>query len=193
MFKTVALSFTIPVGAVAGYCYTVSRRDQSEKLHVTLDLDHTLLQSFRKKNMANTNNTNLRKHDFEILDEDRTYLVWVRPFCVPTLWFLSKMFNVHMFTAASKDYGEAMIEQLPKRFLKTYYVDSCHVKGSHGKDISIITKEKNILIDDQLRNRTLEQEFYHIPMYYRFMRFDFELPKLCAWLVMWQLQHDLKV
>lgn len=160
--SSLALS-SIAVGSTIGtYCFIVAKRPESEKLHIVLDLDNTILQSYPKKDYHNYNFKHVRKHDYEILDENEGYFVWYRPFCHVTLWFLSKMFNVHMFTAATKDYGEACLEKVPDVFIQKLYRESVTKKDSHGKDLLLITDQKAILVDDQLRNKTGNQEFYHI-------------------------------
>lgn len=189
----------IGVTTTASYCVTVARRPQSEKLHVVLDLDATILQSFPVKGLKNINHSNVRKHDHLILEDQEDdgnksgYLIWHRPFAHLSLWFLNKMFVVHLFTAATKDYGEACLQSFPGLFEnQKFYRESVTEKDSHGKDLSLITNDTNraILVDDQARNRTGDQGFYHIPPYTRFVSFDFELPKLCAWTVYWQFTHD---
>jgi TFIIF-interacting CTD phosphatase-like protein len=110
------------------------------------------------------------------------YYVWHRPFAHASLWFLNQLFNVHVFTAATKDYGESCIEAFPGYFEKQrFYRDSVTKKDSHGKDLSLIVDDlsKIVLVDDQARNRTNDQLFYHIPPYTRFIKLDFELPKFC--------------
>lgn len=169
----------------------VARRPDSQKLHIVMDLDSTILESYPVKSLGNINHSNVRKHDHVILDEK--YLIWHRPFAHASLWFLNKLFIVHAFTAATKDYGEACLEHFPGIFVnQRLFRESVTNTGSHGKDLSLINTEKDkiVLVDDQARNRTGDQGFYHIPPYTRFVRFDFELPKLCAWAVYWQYQHD---
>jgi hypothetical protein len=200
VLKYSSLTGAIGATATAGYCVVVSRRPASEKLHVVLDLDATILQSFPVKSLKNINHSNVRSHDHTIMDEEddggkEGYLIWHRPFAHSSLWFLNQLFVVHLFTAATKNYGEACLHSFPGLFEnQRFYRESVTQKDSHGKDLSLITldTDKIVLVDDQARNRTGDQGFYHIPPYTRFVRFDFELPKLCAWTVYWQISHDRK-
>jgi hypothetical protein len=188
------------VGAATttGYCVVVARRPTSEKLHIVLDLDATILQSFPVKHFKNINHSNVRTHDHIILDKEENgeqtgYLIWHRPFAHMSLWFLNQLFVVHLFTAATQNYGDACLYSFPGLFEnKRLYRDSVTQKDSHGKDLSLITHDVNrvVLVDDQARNRTRDQGFYHIPPYTRFVKLDFELPKFCAWALHWQLSYD---
>ncbi len=156
-----------------------------------------LIQPFYNhfKSLKNINHSNVRKHDHVIIDNDDEsgFLIWHRPFAHLSLWFLNQLFMVHVFTAATKNYGEACLENFPGSFVnQRFYRESVTQKESHGKDLNLITTESNkiVLVDDQARNRTGDQGFYHIPPYTRFVRFDFELPKLCVWTVYWQFLND---
>ena len=188
----------VPIATIGSYCGIISIRPESEKLHVVMDLDNTILQTVPIKGFKNINHSNAGKYHNLILSDgneesDKGYFVWHRPFAHWSLWFLNKLFVVHVFTAATRDYGESALEAFPGLFVnKRYYRDSVTQKNSHGKDLTLITSDKVVLVDDQLRNRTGEQEFYHIPPFSRFCRFDFELPKLCLWSVYWVFQHDIQ-
>jgi hypothetical protein len=232
----------VSVASMTGYCVSVSMRPASEKLHIVMDLDNTILQSFPVKAFANINHSNVRKHDHVLRSNvrkhehdlnDKDYFVWHRPFAHVSLWFLNKLFIVHVFTAATQEYAEACLQSFPGLFEnKRFYRESVTKKDSHGKDLRLIEESvsadnkkdlrlmedgrmglfentrlypesplkdlrlvedgKIILVDDQARNRTGDQAFYHIPPYSRFYSFDFELPKFCAWAVYWQFVHDFK-
>lgn len=203
IFIGTSISFATVTTTFAGYCYNISKRPDDQKLHIVMDLDITLLQSYPKKSLYNVNHSNLRKHDHEI----DNHLIWHRPFAHISLWFLNQLFVVHLFTAATKSYGEACIQSFPGMFEnKRLFRDSTNAAKArnamndasassdvaHGKDLSLIHHEMTrvVLVDDQARNRVGDQLFYHIPPYTRFNLFDFELPKLCVWAVHWQYKHD---
>lgn len=189
--KFMATTLGAAGASAAGYCATVARRPEEDKLHVAVDLDATILQSFPIESYDNLNHSNVRRHDHAI----PRYFIWHRPFAHWSLWFLNQLFVVHLFTAATQDYGEGCVESFPGMFgNKRLYRESVTQKDSHGKDLRLITDDpaKIVLVDDQKRNRTEDQGFYHIPPYTRFNDMDFELPKFCAWTVCWQVTYDLK-
>jgi hypothetical protein len=90
-----------------------------------------------------------------------------------------------------------VLAEFPDHFVnRRLFRGAVTTEGTHGKDLtsvvdeSLVTTGRVVLVDDQLRNRTGDQGFYHIPPFTRWRCFDFELPKLCAWSVWWCLKHD---
>lgn len=193
MKRAVTLGSSLLGISTVGYCVVVSQRPATEKLHIVMDLDSTILQTVKVNAFGNLNHGNVRDHDHQIGDEKDGYFVWHRPFAHSSLWFLNKLFVVHLFTAATKSYGEACLTQFPGLFENTRLFRESTKKETHGKDLTLITNDLNkiVLVDDQLRNRTGDQGFYHIPPYTRFLRVDFELLKFCLWALRWQFLHDI--
>lgn len=204
LVKSVLGSSAAGFSVLGSYCYTVSRRPSSEKLHVVMDLDGTIFQTYPIKFglsgeelPTNANHSGIKEYDnkviFEAIDGEKRsgYYVWYRPFANSTMWLLNKLFNVHVFTAATQRYAESCASIFPFNGLRLYR-ESVTEKDSHGKDLTLITSEKAVLVDDQLRNRTGDQEFYHIQPYIRFINLDFELPKFCLWAIRWNMQHDIQ-
>lgn len=124
-----------------------------------LDLDETLIYSTHKKEYKN------EKYDF-IIDED--YYVKKRPFVDEFLIEISNHFELAVWTAATRDYGEYIIKELFEKnnlSLKFFYSREKCVQKEHPrsmydyyaqryyiKDLNKIKKEfdlnKVLMLDD---------------------------------------------
>lgn len=150
---------------------------------IAFDLDGTLIHS-----MVNINNYNLnkfRKYDFSFRLDNDEYYTWIRPHTQLILPQLSEHFKLYVFTKASRRYADQVILQLFGKtdiFSGRFYRDSFFVHES--KNVKLITSEKIVLVDDNLTNRSGEDNeiFYHIPPYNFFSEKDSELAEFLFYL-----------
>jgi hypothetical protein len=95
---------------------------------------------------------------------------------------------MHVFTAATKEYADPVLEKLPDVFDIRLYRESV---TDVGKDLAKITNSQDIvLVDDQLRNKVGDQLFYHMPVYTRHLKFDIEMLRFAAWAIWWNIEAD---
>lgn len=94
--------------------------------------------------------------------------------------------HVHLFTAATPEYADNILDQsqfaLPKE--RRFYRDSCVDKRGYGKDLRAVVPlqqlGQSLLIDDRVRNRQPVQNLYYIPSYDPASAVDIELLKAFA-------------
>ena len=169
------------------YLKTIPKED---RLNITFDIDYTLIKSRSADTLEDVKLK--RKPDFTVLNNN--YYVWVRPFS-SIVKHISKVVNVHVFTAAKQNYADEILDNIYKDeniFDKKLYRKDC---DDLGKDLKKISNnlEKTILIDDKLYNKyDDDQKFYHIPQYHSDNTFDFELVKVFVFVMCLCVKEDIK-
>lgn len=166
---------TVVIGIGIGY-----KRPEHERFNLVFDLDGTLITS---KKIGKG-----KPQTIEPVMQHVGYNVWRRPHAQWTLSLLSKFTNLHMFTAATQDYADGIIDKaLPTaKFKSRFYRPSCVDTRAYGKDLLRVVETDqlatSILIDDRKFNQQPGQNFYHIPAYEKpdNQRFDTQLVKLVA-------------
>lgn len=154
----------------------LERRNTNEKLHVVMDLDHTLLHA--QKIDPDVNAVNIYKPNYVVSFGDfDTYRVYTRPFATLVLFLLSRTTNLHLFTAGDREYVEAVFQTTNwNQYFQT--VTTFDDVDMPPKDLTVITNSRAILVDDKKYNNQSGQLFYHIPQYKGYRRMDYELLKL---------------
>lgn len=176
---------------IAGSAFLIQKCKSKEKITVVMDLDNTLIHAQKIDHSVNT--ANMRKPHFAIsFDDSDSYRVWLRPFATIILAFLARTTNLHLFTAADRDYTDAILRQTKwEKYFQT--VTTYDDVDMPPKDLTLITLSPHtILVDDKSYNNTSGQLFYHIPQYKCYMRTDVELLKLIPVILMMYLQQDSK-
>ncbi|GFQ00033.1 ctd small phosphatase-like protein, partial [Phtheirospermum japonicum] len=129
------------------------------KKTVFLDLDETLVHS--------TPNFPPEKYDFvvrPVIDGQKVeFFVLKRPFVDEFLSFLSRDFEIVIFTAGIEEYASLVVDKLDWRNLISHrlYRDSCkEVEGKFVKDLCGIGREldKVVILDDNPNSYRLQPE-----------------------------------
>ncbi len=146
---------------------------------IAFDLDGTLAHTIRNAN--NYNLAKYRKFDFTFRINNTHYFTWVRPGTQTLLSVLAKDYKLYLFTKSSKIYADQIVHRMFNKepiFTNRFYKDS--FPSNEPKNVTLITTEKVILVDDNITNKTGEDNeiFYHIPPYNLFLENDNELHKL---------------
>jgi TFIIF-interacting CTD phosphatase-like protein len=156
---------------------------------IVFDLDNTLISSIKVKNYNQHNNMNIRPCDYTTnipnRCDDEQYNVWKRPYSSVALYFLSKVANVYIYTAATEDYAKDIITNIYPNFKpKNIYHRDHWIAYNKSKDLSIINNKNDdiILVDDKLFNNIKSQRFYHIPQYHYHNKGDTEMLRLVVWM-----------
>jgi TFIIF-interacting CTD phosphatase-like protein len=143
-------------------------------------------------------------------DNHKGYNVWIRPHARWTLRFLSLFANLHVFTAATQDYADGIIDKAfpPGLFKSRWYRPSCVDPKGYGKDLRQVvassqrassTSDKQqtetesgggnlehaLLVDDRLHNRVDTQHLFHIPSYHPENPLDMELIRVLVYVLLW--------
>lgn len=123
------------------------------KKNIFLDLDNTIISSEKIKDNENIDEMAGRAIFFEYVKMGNHYLICERPNLQPFLDFLFENYNVHVWTAASKDYGIFIIKNFitkhyPNRQIKTFLFDH-HCKLSQKilnspKSLEMLWSEWNL-------------------------------------------------
>lgn len=122
---------------------------QADKKLLVLDLDETLVHTFLQDAPEGCQQVNVN-----ILDKaDKTMFFKVRPGCMEFLHKAAQVFDIYVFTAASANYANAVIDRLDpdnKIFKGRYYSDSCtRVNQYTIKDLSIFNRDlKDVILVD---------------------------------------------
>lgn len=156
---------------------------------IVFDLDNTLISSVKVKNYNQYNNMNIRTCDYTTnipnRSDDEQYNVWKRPYSSIALYFLSKVANIYIYTAATEDYAKDIITNIYPDFKPKYIYNRDHwISYNKTKDLSIVCNRTDdiILVDDKLSNNVKSQRFYHIPQYHYHNKSDMEMLRLVVWM-----------
>lgn len=128
-------------------------------------------------------------------NKSEQYHVWLRPFCVSSLIFLSKFNNVYLFTKASEKYTEKICN---KTNINKYFISKNFAKCSNSvcKDLNLIypnvKNEMILLIDDNKINNCNNQNIYHISNYTFYKKYDIELLLVCFHILKINMLNDIK-
>lgn len=135
-----------------------------EKCNIFLDLDNTLISSIKYNTLNDTyRNLKCKSHIFNF-----EYIIYERPYVQKLLTFLFKYFNVHVWSAASKDYvlfivDKVILENYPNRKINlVLYSDHCKISmitfnNKTPKDLRLLwdkinnkvfNKNNTFIIDD---------------------------------------------
>ena len=93
-------------------------KQNNKEFNVILDLDNTIIcaveMDYYKKNKDKMGllDTNLKYEDF-----DNSYRIYQRPHLEEFLTFVFRNFNVAIFTAASKDYGLFILDNIIRKII----------------------------------------------------------------------------
>lgn len=156
---------TVGCAGVAGW--SVAHRPVDRKINIVFDLDHTLFYATRLKDDSVSQ---LHSPDFDVtLSTRERYIGWNRPFALTMLKILSHFNNLYVFTAATQEYADAILQQAHRtiptvHFERKLYRDSCQ----RGKDLTKLGSgelHRSLLVDDRLENRVHRQHFYHVEPY----------------------------
>ena len=100
--------------------------------------------------------------------------------------------NIYLFTKATKPYTDEILlrTDLDKYFKEKKYRDECRGTCKDLEKFNIDIK-KSILIDDSLSNRCGKQNFYHIPRFNCYTKYDYEFFKLFGYLIWLNIKNDL--
>ena len=123
-----------------------------EKPCIAFDLDNTLIYSTELPT---------KDYKFECIVKNKRYYVHVRPGAIEILEKLSETFEIFIFSASAKEYGEKIIAQIAPFIPKTkcFFKDSCIFKFGYAiKDLKLLKRpmEKIILVDDILGSGSLQ-------------------------------------
>lgn len=192
--KYIGLGIGTSTLIIAPIAYHKINLPPEQKINVVFDLDQTLIYSKKSRYYNRHNMTNYKNYNwiFKYIDDDnktKGYHVWARPYVYMVLPILSALTNVHLYTRASEDYTEDILDGLNirKYFLTLNY---CLYNQKHkdvNKVIDVnINKNLSILVDDDMKNRHSNQEFIHIPQYYPHNLYDYELLKVLV-KILWRI------
>lgn len=163
-------------------CYPIYKFNKTKKLNIVLDMDETLLHTYRKDKYNDYNNSNLNKSSIE----SEHHVIFPRPFLHSFLFYTSKFANLYLMTKSTRKHADIILEKLEIQdyfIKKKYREDLTH----HCKDLGLLIDRnqitKSILIDDKKSNQCENQELYHIPKYTMYVKYDYELVKLFFYLL----------
>jgi hypothetical protein len=167
-------------GSLGTYVYWYHLTQKTDKINLVFDLDHTLIRS---KSSDQLQYLNIKNPAFFILNEE--YCVWTRPY-YRVLNLLNKITHLHLFTAATKNYADEIVNNMYYDIFKTrLYRESC----PEYKDLNLI-HDNSILVDDKSYNRYNNQHFYHIKQYDINNHYDVELIKLFIYILKIYIRQD---
>jgi hypothetical protein len=141
-------------------------KQNNKEFNVILDLDNTIICAveidYYKKNKDKMGllDTNLKYEDF-----DNAYRIYQRPHLEEFLTFVFRNFNVAIFTAASKDYGLFILDNIIRKiipdqelsfFFYDYHTDLSRKYYNSPKDLRLLwhkfpttfEQHNTIIIDD---------------------------------------------
>lgn len=184
MKKALCLGSVVGTGLYWNHLTLIPKKD---KFNIVFDLDHTLIKS---KMVSDLEELKLKRQpDFTILNGE--YATWSRPYFGIVKW-ISKVSNVHIFTASTQDYADEILENMyDDIFDKKLYRDDCE---EDGKDLRKISDDMSrvVLVDDKLYNNYNGQKIYHIPQFQTNDKFDIELVKVFVFVVGLYVMDDMR-
>lgn len=192
------LSIFTTINFIGIYCYIQYKKKSLSKLNIILDLDETIVHTDKQNNFNNFNKSNITKPESVELSYTSTTntisyrALWIRPGVNLLLPIISQFNNLYLFTKATKPYTDEILSKtnLDKYFMDKKYRDECHGTCKDLKKFNIDTT-KSILIDDKLSNRCGKQNFYHIPRFNYYIKYDYEFFKLFGYILWLNIKNDL--
>lgn len=161
----------------------------NKKLNIIFDLDETLIYTDKIINYSNSNVENMLKPEpYEITSNRK---IWIRTGVVYLVPILAKFNNLYLFTKASEPYTLDILTKtnLNKYFLNKKYREDCK---NTCKDLNKFGLEGySLLIDDKIRNQCGKQNFYHIPKFNCWTKYDFYFFKLFGYILWLNIVNDI--
>lgn len=180
-----------PIITISGlylYIQFKSKSKSKPKLNIIFDLDETLIHTEKITNCLNSNNSNtLKPKPYEITSNRK---IWIRTGVFPIIPILAQFNNLYLFTKATEPYTLDILEKtdLNKYFLDKKFREDC--KGT-CKDVNKFNLEGySLLVDDKISNQCGKQNFYHIPKFNCWTKYDVEIFKLFGWIVWLNISND---
>ena len=170
------------------YLYIKSKSKSKSKLNIVFDLDETLIHTDKITNYLNSNNSNMLKHELYEITSNRK--IWIRPGVLSIIPILAQFNNLYLFTKAIKPYAMDILEKtdLDKYFIHKKFREDC--KGT-WKDVNKFNfKGYSLLVDDKISNQYKKQNFYHIPKFNCWTKYDMEIFKLFGWIIWLNILND---
>jgi TFIIF-interacting CTD phosphatase-like protein len=130
--------------------------------NVYLDLDNTLIYG----NVSDTGiPTKIYKNRYGLYErvvkcEDKYVKIIIRNYFFECLEELHKYADIYVFTAATKEYADAILDVIDKkrRIKKRYYREDCGVNGEKDMSKYKFSKKKTVMIDDRMISFALQPE-----------------------------------
>lgn len=196
---TKSLSIFTTINLISICCYIQYKKKSSSKLNIVFDLDETIIHTDKQHNLDNFNKSNISKQDIVGLtytsstNTISTRVVWIRPGVNLLLPIIAQFNNIYLFTKATKPYADEILSRtnLDKYFKGKKYRDEC-TGTCICKDLEKFNfdSNKSILIDDKLSNRCGKQNFYHIPRFNSYVKYDYEFVKLFGYIIWLNIIND---
>ena len=181
----------MPMITISGLYLYIQFKSKSKfkpKLNIIFDLDETLIHTEKIINYSNSNNSNKSKPEpYEITSNRK---IWIRPGVYTVIPILGKFNNLYLFTKATEPYT---LDILEKTYLDKYFVDKKFREDCKGtcKDVDKFSLEGYpLLVDDKISNQCEKQNFYHIPKFNFWTKYDIEIFKLFGWIVWLNILND---
>lgn len=176
------------------YCYIEAKSNSekflnSQKLNIVFDLDETLIHTDKITNYSNSNKSNMLVPEHYIINTNRK--IWIRQGVNTLLPILARFNNLYLFTKATEPYTLDILNQtkLNKYFKDKKFrpdcKDTCKDLNKFGID------GYALLIDDKKSNQCGGQNFYHVPKFNSWTKYDFEFIKLFGWIIWLNILNDL--
>ena len=190
--------FYVSIGTISsglGICISLvsyvnwkSKQNWKTKLNIVFDLDETIIHTNKIGYYNDANKLNLSSPEpYEIIGNRK---IWIRPGVYNVIPILTKFNNLYLFTKASEPYTLDILEKtdLNKYFLDKKFREDC--KGT-CKDVNKFNLEGySLLVDDKISNQCGKQNFYHIPKFNCWTKYDVEIFKLFGWIVWLNILND---
>lgn len=193
---SINLSIFTSINFIGIYFYIHHKKKcLSSKINIIFDLDETLIYTDKQHNFNNFNKSNIlqpaKLSNISINNTISTRIIWVRPWINYLLPIICQFNNVYLFTKATKPYTDEILlrTNLDKYFIEKKYRDEC---SGTCKDLEKfnLSLSNSILIDDKLSNKCEKQNFYHIPRFNCYVRYDYEFIKLFGYILWLNIKND---
>lgn len=170
------------------YYIHVKSKSTKSKLNIIFDLDETLIHTDKIKNYSNYNQSNILKPESYEITSNRK--IWIRPGVFYIIPILSKFNNLYLFTKATKPYTMNILEKtnLDKYFIDKKFRDDCKGTCKNIDKFNLISY--SLLVDDKITNQCEKQNFYHMPRFNYWTKYDIELIKLFGWIIWLNILND---
>ncbi|CAH8252945.1 unnamed protein product [Arabidopsis lyrata] len=122
------------------------------KLHVVLDLDHTLLHSVMVSRLSEGEKYLLRESDLreDLWTLDREMLIKLRPFVHEFLNEANEFFSMYVYTMGNRDYAQAVLKLIDPK--KVYFGDRVITRDESGfsKTLDLVLADECgvVIVDD---------------------------------------------